>query len=135
MTKIYDEVYQDIQFSQEKEMNDLQALHDKFDELYDKEQMRDKDDNPLYNLEEWDDADDVQYSTDFTDSAEDELYKRYKLLSFQTKEAVANYEDWVDALLDNAEVPHEESADRLEMFDPGFDSKQVRNRWKKLNGK
>ena len=41
--------------------------------------MADKLPTEWYDLQEIDDAEDVQYSTDFTDEADDLVYKRYKM--------------------------------------------------------
>ena len=53
-------------------MKDVRALHDKFDEIYDKDKMADKLSTEWYNLEELDKEDNIMYSTDFTSEEEDE---------------------------------------------------------------
>ena len=79
MAQVYQENYQDIKEAAEREGNDLRDLHKRFDYYYDKEKMADKLPTRWYNLEEIDEMDDVQYSTEFTDEADELLYKRYKM--------------------------------------------------------
>ena len=51
---LYREMYQNVKDSMEQEMKDVRALHDKFDEIYDKERMQDKLLNEWDNLEKVD---------------------------------------------------------------------------------
>ena len=74
--------YRDIKDDAERDSNELKELHDKFDYIYDKEKMADKLGTEWYDLDEIDKADDPDVTTDFTDSDEDQIYKRYKLQQF-----------------------------------------------------
>ena len=54
--------------------------------------MADKLPTDWYDLEELDKADDPDLSTDFTDSAEDQLYKRYKMRHTQVKTKLKDHQ-------------------------------------------
>jgi hypothetical protein len=72
-------MYKNVKENQENDMKEVRALHEKFDEIYDKEKMANKLGTDWYNLEEIDKGDELLFSTDFSDEAENELYKRYKM--------------------------------------------------------
>jgi len=58
--------------------------------------MENKLDTRWYNLDEIDAADDIQYSTDFTEEADDLVYKRYKLQLFDIGQSVTQYHELID---------------------------------------
>jgi len=79
MAQVYQQMYNEVKTGAEQEMDDLKKLHKKFDYYYDKDKMADKLPSRWYNVEELDKDGDLQYSTEFTDSADDLIYKRYKV--------------------------------------------------------
>jgi len=91
MAQVYQQMYNEVKTGAEQEMDDLKKLHNKFDYYYDKDKMADKLPSRWYNVEELDKDGDLQYSTEFTDSADDLIYKRYKVQQFTLREKVADY--------------------------------------------
>lgn len=92
MAQVYQQMYSEVKTGAEQEMDDLKKLHKKFDYYYDKDKMADKLPSRWYNVEELDKDGDLQYSTEFTDSADDLIYKRYKVQQFTLREKVADYQ-------------------------------------------
>jgi len=84
-------MYNEVKTGAEQEMDDLKKLHNKFDYYYDKDKMADKLSSRWYNVEELDKEGDIQYSTEFTDSADDLVYKRYKVQQFTLNGKVTDY--------------------------------------------
>lgn len=66
-------------------MKELTALHDRYDKYLDQDYMSNRDYNELYDLDTYDNEYNVDYSTDFSDQAEDIMYKRYKLMMHKNK--------------------------------------------------
>ena len=91
MAQVYQQMFSEVKTGAEQEMDDLKKLHKKFDYYYDKDKMADKLPSRWYNVEELDEDGDLQYSTEFTDSADDLIYKRYKVQQFTLREKVADY--------------------------------------------
>lgn len=91
MAQVYQQMYSEVKTGAEQEMDDLKKLHKKFDYYYDKDKMADKLRSRWYNVEELDEDGDLQYSTEFTDSADDLIYKRYKVQQFTLREKVVDY--------------------------------------------
>ena len=79
MAGAYQETYKDVKGGAEAEMDELKELHNKFDYYYDNDKMADKAKSRWYNVEELAKHGDIQYTTEFTDSADDLIYKRYKV--------------------------------------------------------
>lgn len=92
MAQVYQNMYNETKIGAEQEMDELKKLHDKFDYYYDKDKMADKLPSKWFNVEELDEEGDIQYSTEFTDSADDLIYKRYKIQQFTLRGKVADYQ-------------------------------------------
>ena len=60
--------------------------------------MADKLPSHWYNMEKLDEKPEAENSTEFTDEADDVLYKRYKVTMFQAHQSVLEYEKIVDQL-------------------------------------
>lgn len=120
ISKVYQQVLQDIKSNSEKEMVELSRLHSKFDQIYDPESMQDKLDSRWYNLNQIDTREDLVYSTDFTSESEDLLYKRYKMQNFNVKQSIQDYTEMIDNLQREADSwePQMES-DTIEFDDEG----------------
>lgn len=79
VAQLYQESYKAAKADAEQEMDELKELHDRFDYYLDEERMADKLPTEWYDVKAVEEAEHVQYSTDFTDQAEDMVYKRYKM--------------------------------------------------------
>lgn len=98
MAKVYQQVYREVKEEAEAELDELRAKHALFDEAYDDEKMGDKLPSEWYDVREIDRTEDIQYSTDFTDPADDLLYKRHKMHSFKLRESLQAYNERIKAL-------------------------------------
>jgi len=76
----------------------LETLHKRFDGYFDDDKMEHKLPSRWYNVKDIADDGNVLFSTDFTESAEDLLYKRYKMLNFQLNEKIDLYHSKVQHL-------------------------------------
>lgn len=79
VAQLYQESFKAVKADAEQEMDELKELHDRFDYYLDEERMADKLPTEWYDVQAAEEAEYVQYSTDFTDQAEDMMYKRYKM--------------------------------------------------------
>lgn len=82
VAQVYQESFKAAKADGEREMDELRDLHARFDYYLDEERMANKKDTYWYDLKAIDEAEQVEYSTDFTDQADDAMYKRYKLLHY-----------------------------------------------------
>lgn len=104
VAQVYQESYMAAKADGEREMNELRDLHDRFDYYLDEERMANKKETYWYDLKAIDDGNQVEYSTDFTDQADDLMYKRYKLLRFQTRESVKDHQVRIQNLIQEEEA-------------------------------
>jgi len=102
-SQVYQQTFEDVKENSERDMNDLRAMHKKYDTYYDKEQMKNKLKSRWFNLEDVDEDEDIQFSTDFTDEGEDFMYKRYKVLHYESRQRVEEYQDVITGLQRDAE--------------------------------
>lgn len=79
-------------------MKQLEKLHGDFDYYYDKEKMKDKISSKWYDPEFLDNQEDLMFSTDWTFSEEDVAYRRYKLLTQESKLSIKKYKDIINIL-------------------------------------
>lgn len=79
VAQVYQEVYSEIKENAELDANNLKELHQKFDTFYDKEQMQNKMETAWYDPDVIDNYDELDFSTEWTEEADDIMYKRYKL--------------------------------------------------------
>jgi len=98
MSHVYQTFLDDVKESSEREINELKSLHEKFDEIYDKEKMSDKLETRWYDLNQIDNNDDMNLSTDFSDEADDLTYKRYKMTQYHLNQSVHEYAEMIEDL-------------------------------------
>ena len=98
-------------------MNDLRQLHADFDYYYDKEKMDNKLKSRWYNPEDVDNAEDVVFSTDFTDEADDLMYKRYKINYLEQKETIQEYQEAIADMSRRADewFPESEKSENIDL--------------------
>ena len=96
VAQVYQEVYSDIKENAEQESNELKELHAKFGTYYDKEQMANKLDTEWYDPSRIDNYDQLDFSTEWTEEADDLMYKRYKMAKHEVETGVKEHDDLIN---------------------------------------
>ena len=104
VAQLYQEAYKDAKAEGEREMDELKALHGRFDHYLDPTRMAGTLPTRWYDPKALDDSENIQYSTDFTDLEEDLMYKRYKMLQYGAREDLKAYEARIDAIMTEQEA-------------------------------
>lgn len=111
VAQVYQESYKAAKEDGEREMDELRDLHDRFDYYLDEERMANKQGSYWYDLKAIDDGAQIEYSTDFTDAADDALYKRYKLARFRSRESVKDHQAKIDKIVQAEEAGRQAAAE------------------------
>lgn len=98
MSAVYREVYKDTHYDENKDTEELRALHEKFDAYLDEDRMANKMESRWFDPKKIPDDDDLDLTTEFTDEGDEIAYKRFKMTQFAHQVHYKNHMERVNHL-------------------------------------